>query len=131
MGWLAHHLSTDADKTLWIDLEGARTLADAVLLTGCTIDATPPGHLPTVATKLASLPIEHLVWDARRTEIEVAEAANQMVTALTESVQCWAAAAMSTSTRDMVALNTGETRLPPPEVLPNDIDVLAWFSPSR
>ena len=34
MAWLAHHLHQDSNETVWVELDGARTVADAILLTG-------------------------------------------------------------------------------------------------
>jgi len=129
MGWLAHHLHNDAEETLWVDLDGARTVADAVLLTGYAMGISSPGRSSAVASALAKLPIKHLVWDGRNVSADVIHAAHSMLTALTRGLRCWAS-----SDRDLnfgACVSTESEASEPPEDLPVELDILAWLPRSR
>ena len=129
MGWLAHHLHSEASHTVWIDLDGARTVADAILLTGHAIGLACPGRASSVAAALATMPIKHLVWDGRNVSPDVIHATHSALMALTQGLQSWASADMAVDFAASVS-TPGEST-PPVDHLPADLDVLAWLSPNQ
>ena len=129
MGWLAHHLRDETERTLWIDLDGARTVADAILLTGHQIGVVCPGRTSSVASALASLPIDHIVWDGRNVSPDVIHAAHSAVTALTNELHSWVSAEHASDFAAAVA--TPNAPEPIAVELPTELDVLAWLPTSR
>jgi tetratricopeptide (TPR) repeat protein len=128
MGWLAHHLQQHSGSVLWVDLDGTRTVSDAILLTGEALGLASPGSAARVAATLASRALQHVVWDGRNVSPDVIHAAHGILTSMSSGTQCWAASERTIAFATAIA--TPFNKQPIPNEIPDDLDPSVWLSGS-
>ena len=128
MGWLAHHLGRPEQSTLWVDLDGTRTVSDAILLTGDALGLPSPGSAADVAATLASRELHHVVWDGRNVSPDVIHAAHGILTSMSRDLQCWAASDRTIAFA--TAVSTPVHTQSVPTNIPKDIEPAVWLSGS-
>jgi tetratricopeptide (TPR) repeat protein len=128
MGWLAHHLQSHVETTLWVDLDGTRTVSDAILLTGEALDISSPGSAAFVAATLATGSIQHVVWDGRNVSPDVIHAAHANLTTMASGIQCWTASDRTVAFS--TAIPTPPCKRPIPGDIPEDLEPSVWLSGS-
>lgn len=129
MGWIGHHLYTTNTPSLFIRLDGCRTLADAILQVGWAIKAQSPGSPVSVGAALAAQGNLTLAIDARTTAAEIVSALYNSLSTL--AVSCsWLVATLEEQP-DQQQIITSSTIHTVPNEVPIEVELAAILPGSR
>ena len=129
MGWIGHHLYVTNTPSLFIQLDGCRTLADAILQVGWAINAQSPGSPVSVGAALAAKGNLTLAIDARTAGPEMVTALHNSLSTLTVSCN-WLAASLEEQP-DRRQVITKSTHQQPPNEVPIEVELATVLPGSR
>jgi tetratricopeptide (TPR) repeat protein len=129
MGWIGHLLSETNTPSLFIRLDGCRTLADTVLQLGWAINAQSPGSPVSVGATLAAMGELTIAIDARTSAPELVTALYGSISTL--AVSCtWMVATLEEQS-DQVQVITANAAAPVPNEIPIDVELAAVLPDSQ